>query len=206
MAMRARWTDVRCVIAVGVLAGPAGAEGASASTAAASPSITGSWQPVWTVRVGLPLGGVLFRGRSGLVQLFGVSASARFVNVIEAEIAANLWQGGCHFGPSVTPRVGVSPGLLKTAVWDVRAPVLASYSYGTLDGSGCEYEPDQKFHLATASLGLDATYELFNMRLLPFAGVAWNEVHDWYGGTPTTTTRAFAYGVMFQVGVRVPGE
>lgn len=186
--------------AAGALAESADSESASRSTGLRASA------PVWTFRFGLPFTGVLASPRGSRdeyrVNLAGVSVSARLLDLLEVEVALPYWIDPCVHGPAITPRLGVSPSLVQTSSWNVRVPVLATYSYGLMSGGGCDVNPDERFHLVGAAVGLDTTYERFNMRLLPFAGMLWNEVLDDRSSQPRT--RGLGFGVNFEIGFRLP--
>lgn len=158
----------------------------------------------WTLRLGLPLTGLLVDRtiEESRVYAGGLSVSGRFLELAEAEIGILGWADPCVSGPALAARGGVSPSAVRTATWDFRIPLLATYSFGLMSGGGCDINPDEHFHLVGAALGLDLSYRRFNIRLLPFAGVFWNRVDDPDSVRPDT--RGLAYGTTFEIGVRFP--
>jgi hypothetical protein len=158
---------------------------------------------VVTLRLGLPL-----TGYDGAVRLESLSASGRILNLVEAEVG-ETYSVSCVHGISLTGRTGVSLSAVEPSAhmrWNLRTPLLLGYTYAPMTGGGCDQNPDERIQSWTVALGLDATIwgsrAGFNMRLLSFVGTATIEpVNTRF---EEETTRAFVYGMTFDIGLALP--
>lgn len=153
---------------------------------------------VTTMRVTPPLG-LWIGGINALTTLGGASLTVRAWNLFESEFAFHYALRPCAQGPVFTTRIGVSPGQT------VRAPLLLGYSYGLLNGGGCDnVNPDERAHMATLAAGVEGNSGRFALRLLPFIGIAWRHVFaDQESGSFTTGA---IFGAVLEFGWIVGGS
>ena len=140
---------------------------------------------VYTLRFQPPALGFANEQGEAHVLVTDLSASVRFLQVLEVGAGFNVSQSVCSSGTSTRLQVGVVPGrsdpLPPGAHWRVRMPLLAGYHYysGVFGWSDCaEGDGKASAHELSGATGIDATRwghrgVGFNLRFLVFGGSAW---------------------------------
>ena len=171
---------------------------------------------VYTLRIQPPLLGFANEQGEGHVLVTDLSASVRFLQVLEVGAGFNVSESGCSSGTSTRLQVGVVPGrsdqLPPGAHWRVRIPFLAGYHYysGVFGWSDCgEGDGKANAHEFSGATGIDATrwghHGIgFNLRFLVFGGAAWLTESDPGGSFVTHVTKPYlattlALGISFGV-------
>jgi hypothetical protein len=174
----------KCLVLLALLASPAAVAHENQDQQIVEP------RTVFTIRVQPPALGFANEQGEAHVLVTDLSASVRFLQVLEVGAGFNVSESVCSSGTSTRLQVGVVPGrsdpLAPGAHWRVRMPWLAGYHYysGVFGWSDCgEGDGKASAHDLSGATGVDATRwghgEVgFNLRFLVFGGAAWLTEQD----------------------------
>ena len=150
-----------------------------------------------TLRLDLP---TIMRGdEEGWFQIFGATASVRLRELVAAEVEAGYSADACVSGFLLTARGGVAPVFAERGTWAFSVPALAGLTYGTLDGGGCDGNPDETVLAVTAAVGIEASRVKRGaaFRLLVAGGKRRDEHYDGSMEWDTMYTATLSVGYTF---------